>query len=137
MTHINPYLHFRGNCREAMTFYHDCLGGELTMQTVGESPMAGQMPSEAHEQIMHALLAKDSLMLMGSDMMQEAPSHGNTVSLMLYCSSEDEIRRYFSKLSAGGTVNFQLAEQFWGAIYGEVTDKFGMRWLLNYDKPQG
>ena len=136
MTHINAYLHFRGNCREAMTFYHDCLGGDLSMQTVGESPMANQMPPEAQQHIMHALLAKEDLMLMASDMMQEAPAHGNTISLMLYCSSEDEIRSYFSKLSVGGTVKFPLAEQFWGAIYGELTDKFGMNWLLNFDKPR-
>lgn len=136
MTQINPYLHFRGNCREAMTFYHDCLGGDLTVQTIGESPMAGQMPPEAQQQIMHALLAKGNLMLMASDMMQEPPAHGNTISLMLYCDSEAEIRDYFARLSEGGTVNYPLAQQFWGATYGELTDKFGINWLLNFDNPR-
>ncbi len=45
MSTINSYLRFNGNCSEAMTFYKDCLGGELTMQKVGESPMAGNMPT--------------------------------------------------------------------------------------------
>jgi len=136
MTQIVPYLHFRGNCREAMTFYHECLGGELTLQTIAESPMAGQMPPEAQQQIMHASLMKGDLGLMASDMMREVPAHGNTITLMLYCGSEEEIRVSFSNLSAGGTVTTPLAEQFWGAIYGEITDKFGFNWMLNFDKPQ-
>ena len=41
MAQLNAYLRFNGKCREAMTFYQACLGGELTIQTVGESPMAG------------------------------------------------------------------------------------------------
>jgi PhnB protein len=135
-THILPYLHFGGNCREAMTFYHECLGGDLAMQTVGESPMAAQMPAEVQQQIMHASLMRGEVRLMASDMMQEPPARGNTISLMLYCTSEAEIRDYFSKLSAGGTVNFPLGQQFWGATYGELTDKFGINWLLNYDNPR-
>jgi PhnB protein len=136
MIQINAYLHFNGNCREAMTFYHNALGGELTMQTVGESAIAAQMPAEAHNQIMHANLSSSGVNLMASDMMQEAPVHGNTISLMLYCSSEEEIRRFFEKLSTGGVVGFPLTQQFWGAIYGELTDKFGFRWLFNYDLPK-
>jgi PhnB protein len=136
MSHILPYLHFNGNCREAMTFYHECLGGDLTMQTIAESPMAGQMPPEAQQQIMHASLMKGEVRLMASDMMQAPPTHGNTISLMLYCTSEDEIRGYFARLSEGGMVNYPLAQQFWGATYGELTDKFGINWLLNFDNPR-
>lgn len=44
MTQINSYLTFNGNCREAMNFYKDCLGGELILQTIGESPLAYKMP---------------------------------------------------------------------------------------------
>lgn len=54
MTQINSYLTFNGNCREAMTFYQECLGGELFMQTIGESPMAEQMPLPMKESILHA-----------------------------------------------------------------------------------
>jgi PhnB protein len=56
MTQINPYLHFDGNCREAMTFYRESLGGELALQAVGDSPMASQMPAEAQKKILHASL---------------------------------------------------------------------------------
>jgi PhnB protein len=137
MTHINAYLHFNGNCREAMTFYKECLGGELTMQTVEESPMASPMPPESGQHIMHATLTKGNLVLMASDMMREQPIHGNAMSLMLNCSSEEEIKNCFASLASGGTVEYPLAEQFWGATYGELTDKFGLNWMLNYDKSQG
>ena len=137
MTQIVAYLHFRGNCREAMTFYHECLGGELKMQTMAESPMAAQTPPEALQHIMHASLMRDELGLMASDMMQDDPTHGNTISLMLYCASEDELRTIYSKLSAGGTANTPPAQQFWGAIFGELTDKYGLNWMLNFDTPQG
>jgi PhnB protein len=63
MTQLCPYLHFSGNCREAMTFYQACLGGELKMQTVGESPMVGQMPPEMHKNILHSSLTTDSFLL--------------------------------------------------------------------------
>jgi PhnB protein len=56
MAQMNAYLHFNGNCREAMTFYKECLGGELNMQAVGESPMAAQMPPQIHTNILHASL---------------------------------------------------------------------------------
>ncbi len=103
MAQTTVYLHFNGDCREAMTFYQACLGGELTVQTVGESPIAGQMPAEMHEQIMHSTLVGDGVMLLASDMIREAPVVGNTISLMLQFHSAEEIERVFSCLSDGGT----------------------------------
>ncbi len=137
MAHINAYLHFNGNCREAMTFYKECLGGELTMQVVGESPIADSMPPEMHKNILHAVLVKDSFALMGSDMMgPEGPIKGNTISLLLDCSSEEEVKTLFSNLSSGGEIGHPLKEEYWGATFGDVTDKFGINWLFNFDKNQ-
>jgi len=137
MTQIIAYLTFNGTCKQAMTFYKECLGGELRMQTVGETPAASQFPPEAKSMIMHAALTNDSIALMASDMIMSNPIvQGNTVSLMLNCSSEEEIRKLFSKLSAGGKVGHPLKEEFWGSIFGDFTDKFGMRWMLNWDKPK-
>jgi len=68
MSHIVAYLNFNGNCRKAMNFYKERLGGELTMQTVGESPMAGQMPPEMGPLILHSSLTSGALNLMASDM---------------------------------------------------------------------
>jgi PhnB protein len=68
MTQINAYLGFNGNCREAMTFYKECLGGELTLQTVAGTPMAEHMPAEAGQTILHSCLTRGGLVLMATDM---------------------------------------------------------------------
>ena len=134
MTRLNAYLGFSGNCREAMIFYKDCLGGELTLLTVEGSPVADQMPADAGQNILHSCLTKGDLVLMATDMGQGERSTENTVSLLLDCSSEEEIETFFSSLSAGGEVTCPLSVQFWGAIFGHFTDKFGMNWMLSYDK---
>jgi PhnB protein len=138
MASLNPYLAFDGNCREAMSFYRDCLGGELALMTVGESGMAAQMPKSAHGLIMHSSLTKGSFSLMASDMMEEGAKldHGNAMSLMLYCASEAEIKELFGKVSAGAKINAPLKVEFWGSMYGDLTDKFGVRWMFNYDLPK-
>lgn len=135
MTQINAYLTFSGNCREAMNFYKDCLGGELTLQTVGESPLADKLPPQMKECILHATLIKDKLVLMGSDMVGEnGLKKGNAVSMVINCSSDEEIRAFYDRLSAGGNKDHALEQSFWGATFGDLTDKYGNHWLLNYEK---
>ena len=137
MAHINSYFTFTGNCREAMTFYKDCLGGELYFQTIGESPLLEQMPKKMKDGILHATLTNGNLIIMGSDMVSETGFiRGNAVSLMLNCSSEAEIRRFYKKLSSSGQATHPLEDTFWGALFGGLTDKFGNYWLLNFDKNQ-
>jgi PhnB protein len=135
MTQINAYLNFNGNCRDAMNFYKECLGGELALQTVEGSPIEAQCPPAIKNQVLHASLMKDAILLMGSDMVgPDGFIKGNTMSLSLNCSSEEEINSFFSTLSAGGKIIHPLRVEFWGAIFGVFTDKFGVRWMLNYDK---
>jgi PhnB protein len=135
MTQINSYLTFNGNCREAMTFYKDCLGGELNFQTIGESPLSDKMPKQMKDCILHGTLTNNGLVLMASDMVSEKGLvKGNAVSLSLNCSSEDEIKSCYAKLSAGGTANHPLENSFWGALFGDLTDKFGNHWILNFNK---
>jgi PhnB protein len=132
---INSYLTFSGNCREAMTFYQKCLGGELSFQTVGESPLSDKMPQQMKKCILHASLTKDALVLMGSDMVSaKGLIKGNAVSLSLNCCSEAEIKTCYAKLAADGKINQQLENTFWGAILGDLTDKFGNNWILNFNK---
>lgn len=134
-TRINAYLAFDGNCEEAMNFYKDCLGGKLTLNRVEGSPMEEQATPEMKNKILHADLIKGDLVLMASDMIctNEAFQHGNSISLSLNCDSEQEIRTFFEHLSAGAQATEPLQEQFWGAIFGMITDKYGVKWLLNYD----
>lgn len=136
MGNINAYLTFNGNCREAMTFYQDCLGGDLHLQTVGESPMSPEMPESMKHCILHATLQNGSIVLMGSDMVgSEGIQKGNTISLMLNGFSEKHIHECYRKLSAGGKQVHQIAPTFWGALFGDLVDKFGNHWLLNFNKP--
>src|SRR5436190_18725443 len=134
MTQINAYLNFNGNCREAMTFYQECLGGELSLQKVAESPMAAQMPSEMGANILHGTLLKDGMVLMASDMCGPNMVKGSNIRLCLNCSSDEEINSYFENLANGGTVITPLHQTFWGATYGELTDKFGINWMFNYSR---
>jgi PhnB protein len=118
-----------------MNFYKECLGGELIFQTIGESPLSERMPERMKNCILHSTLTKGYLVLMGSDLMNESGLiHGNSVYLFLDCSSEEEIRNCYQKLSAGGRAIHPLENTIWGALFGELTDKHGYRWLLNYNK---
>lgn len=135
MTRFHPYLNFNGQCREALGFYSDCLDGRVELQKIAESPMAAQMPSEMGSHILHGTLSRNgSVLLMGSDMIGNNLRPGNAISLCIHCSTDEEINRYFSKLSAGGTVRVPLHQSFWGATFGELTDKFGMTWMLSYSR---
>jgi PhnB protein len=134
MTQINAYLNFNGFTKEAMTFYKECLGGELVMQKIAESPMAAQMPSEMGNHILHSSLINEGIVLMASDMMGNAIVNGNSVGLCLNCSSAEEINKFFEALSAGGKITHPLHQSFWGATFGHLTDKFGINWMLNYSK---
>jgi len=118
-----------------MTFYKKILGGELVLQTIGDSPMCEQMPDVMKENVLHSSLTSGNVVIMGSDMVAEnGLSRGNGVSLMLNCSSEDEIRKLYSSLAEGGTASYPVQDTFWGALFGDLTDKFGIHWLLNYSR---
>jgi PhnB protein len=120
-----------------MTFYKECLGGELAFQTIGESPLSEKMPRKMKNFILHSTLTKGSLMLMGSDMVpQSGLVKGNAVSLVLNCYSEEEIKKCYEKLSSGGSADHPLENTFWGALFGDLTDKFGNHWLLSFNKIQ-
>ena len=132
---LNPYLNFNGNCRAAMTFYQACLGGELLLQTVAESPAAGHLPAEDQPRIMHSMLTVDGqLLLLASDVMSmHSPvANNSSAQLCLNCHSEEQIDGLFARLSEGGTVTQALEVMFWGGKYGALTDQFGKQWLFNY-----
>lgn len=132
-TQTVPYLYFDGTCREAMEFYHACLGGELAMQSVRETPAAAQFPAEAGDMIMHAELKKEGVvLLMASDMLRGSLQTGNQIELMLSCSSEEELRTFYDTLSRGGQANQPVRKEFWGAVFGQLTDRYGIQWMLNY-----
>ena len=135
MTQINAYISFNGNCREAMNFYKESLGGgELSIQTVENSPAASMMPPEMGKSILHSQLIKDRIVIMGSDMLRDKRNTGNSVSLMMNCSSDKELRTFFENFSRGGKVIDPIADMFWGATFGTLIDKYGVTWMFSFDK---
>jgi PhnB protein len=135
MKNILSYLTFNGNCKEAMHFYKECLGGDLYFQTIGESPMADQMPKTMKDCILHSTLTNGNVVIMATDMVpKNGMIKGNNLSLMVDCESELEIRNLYKVLLVGGHSDHPLEDTFWGAIFGDLTDKYGNHWLLNYTK---
>jgi PhnB protein len=134
MKHIYVYLTFDGNCREAMTFYANALGAEVQMMTFADAP---QCPAAAKDRIMHARLAKGEAVLMASDTMPGmAFTQGNHSSISVDCESAAEVDRFVAALGAGGKVTVPAQDMFWGAYFGMLTDKFGLNWMFNFDKPK-
>jgi PhnB protein len=132
-TVLNPYLNFRGNAREAMEFYQGVFGGDLRMMTFKEYN-ASEDPSE-DDQIMHAQLEADGLIFMAADTPKRMDySEGSNFSMSLSGEDETQLRRYFDKLADGGMVMMPLEKAMWGDTFGMLTDRFGIRWLVNVNQ---
>ena len=139
MPAINPYLNFPGNTEDAFNFYKSVFGGEfLTLQRFKDTPDAGNLPAGVENQVMHVALpiGKNNI-LMGTDA-PESMGFSLTVGTNQYiCISPDsreEATKLFDGLSAGGKVEMDLQDMFWGAYYGSLTDRFGVKWRVNYSK---
>jgi PhnB protein len=126
---LNPYISFAGNARQAMEFYRDVFGGELTLNTFGE--MGGG--TDAPDNIMHAQLETPrGYTLMASDGAPGAdqPKPGSNFSVSL--SGDDaDLREYWDKLADGATVTVPLEKQMWGDEFGALVDRFGISWMVN------
>ncbi len=129
MVTMNPYIHYNGQCEEAMNFYKSIFGGELELSRFGETS------EEFKDQIMHAVLKNDDFQLMASD---SAPMGGvkvgENISISLSGNDKEKLTHHFDGLSNGGTVTQPLKEHPWGAVFGMVTDKFNIHWLVNIDQ---
>jgi len=130
-SNLNPYLTFDGNAREAMEFYRDALGGELSLNTFGEMGDTG--PSK--DKVMHARLQTDAgYLLMASDTapgMTYQPGQNISISISGPAGDADELRGYWERLSAGGTVTVPMAKQPWGDEFGACVDRFGISWMVD------
>jgi PhnB protein len=129
-----PYLNFRGNCEEALNFYKEALSGEIVqLGRYGESPM--KSPEEFKDKIIHARLQFGDALIMASDVVNDYPVNpGDNISLSVECDNDQQLEEVFSKIAAGGKITMPLQEQFWGAKFGMLTDKFGIHWMFNCEK---
>ena len=140
MLKTTPFLLFDGNCAEALTFYHECLGGELTLTKLVDTPMKDQLPPEKHERIINAHLKSGEIEISATDWMASPefdPVHGNTFAVFVTGKSYDELKPIFDKLKDGDN-NERLQELHdvpFGA-FGQFFDKFGVQWVFRSEKGQ-
>ncbi len=130
-TKLNPYISFRDNAKEAVTFYHSVLGGELEINTFGETPGMAD-PSEA-DLVMHASIVtpNDVTLFVADTPASMEHSVGHNITISLSGDDEAELRGYWDGLSAGGTIGVPLEKAPWGDTFGMFTDKFGIGWMVN------
>jgi PhnB protein len=133
-----PFLLFDGNCAEAMTFYHQCLGGELKLTPLGDTPMKAQFPKEKHNRIINAQLKSGAIEISATDWMASPafdPIQGNTFAIFVTGNFYDELKTIFDKLSEGADKNrFQDLHDMPFGTYGQFYDKYGVQWIFVGEK---
>lgn len=132
---VSPYIIFNGNCSEALEFYVAALGAEVLYSgKYGDSPMS--QPG-IEDKIIHATIkVGDSHIMMADDVRPEAAAAGGNISLAIGLNDTGSAASIFDKLSAGGNVTMPMQKTFWAESFGMLTDKFGVSWMINCDKPQ-
>jgi PhnB protein len=134
MLHTTPFLLFDGNCAEAMTFYHQCLGGELTLTKLGDSPMKDQLPPEKHSRLINAHLKSGDIDISATDWMASPafePVLGNMSAIFVVGEGYDELKAVFDKLADGADKQrFQELHDLPIGTYGQFYDKYGVQWIF-------
>jgi len=130
---LEPYLFFHGRCEEALTFYRECLRGEIVgINRFEGSPMEDQVEAQYRGKVMHASFVAGDVKFMASDGRPGEASGGNDdIALSLATRDDAEGERVFNALARGGEVTMPLQEAFWGGKFGSLTDRFGVKWMVS------
>ena len=133
---VNPYLNFPGTTEEAFNFYKSIFGGEfITLQRFSDMGEANPVPEEIKNKILHiALPLGTGNILMATDAPKEMGmtlTQGNNMHICLEPETKAETKKLFDALSEGGNIVMPLADMFFGAYFGECTDRFGINWMFN------
>ncbi len=131
---LEPYVFFNGRCDEAIAFYKEALGAEVTfLMRTNESPdpiPPGALPVGFENKVMHATLNIGGSSVMVSDGNSTAPSGFKGFRLSLGVGTAEEAERIFNALLPGGNVIVPLGKTFWSPAFGMLNDKFGMGWMV-------
>lgn len=137
MLRCTPFLLFDGNCAEAMTFYHACLGGELTLTKLGDTPMKDQFPPEKHERIINAHLKSGEIEISATDWMAAPdyePKYGDVFAIFVLGEGYDELKTVFDRLSEGAQHDrFQELHDMPFGTHGQFFDRYGYHWIFKGD----
>ena len=126
----NPYINFQGHAREALEFYHEALGGEITLLAIDQQGPLRE--AEPGDMIMHGAVMSNGLLIMGSDGHPDyPPTHGDNIAIALSGSDYERLSLAFDALSADGNVKQPLKLEVWGDTHGYFVDKFGINWMVN------
>ena len=131
MRSLNAYLNLGGKAKEALDFYERCFQGEVTeLMTFADAKV--DVPEAFQEAVMHASFKAEGIHFMVSDGRPgEKMESGNAMTLSIHHDSEEAQAALFASLSEGGEVTMPLADTFWNARFGELTDRYGIRWMFN------
>lgn len=133
---FSTYLYFDGNCEEAFKFYEKHLGGKIEVMMPHEgTPAAEQTPANWLKKILHARMSLgDGQLLMASDAPPGhfSPQQGFSINIQVNDTAEAE--RVFAALSENGKILMPIAETFWATRFGMLVDRFGIPWMVNYQK---
>jgi len=129
---LTPYIHFAGNAEEALNFYKEVLNGEVVMLSrYGDSPVPAD--EDYKQKIIHARLVFGENMIMISDTFKGNAVHTNgNIQLSVDVPDKLQLETVFGKMAAGGKIVMPLQDQFWGATFGMLQDKFGVNWMFNH-----
>ncbi len=138
MLRCTPFLLFDGNCAEAMTFYHQCLGGTLTLTKLGDTPMKAMFPPEKYNRIINAHLESGAVDISATDWMASPayePKQGDTMAIFVIGGAYDELKGVFDKLAEGAEKErFQELHDLPFGTYGQFYDQYGVQWIFKGDK---
>ncbi len=128
---VEPYLFFEGRCEEALEFYRQALGAEVTMLTrYRENPDPGMNPPGSEDKVMHANLRLGNSTVMVSDGLCGGQPVFQGFALAISATDKAEAARLFTALSDGGEVQMPLSETFFAPQFGMVKDRFGVLWMV-------
>ena len=129
---LNTYLMFKGQCDEAISFYHSVLGGDIkAIIKVGGSPAEPHYPPESKNDVLHACLSFANMDIMASDCPPAMYDKMRGASICINLEDEKEADRIFKALSKGGEIIMALEQTFFARKYGQFVDRFGTRWMVH------
>ena len=136
---LNPHINFNGNAEEAFSFYKSVFGGEFVRIVRFKDLASSGFPVSEREEvkIMHiALPIGTSSMLIGNDVpesMGRTNERENRSKISISADSREEADKLFSGLSAGGEIEFPMADAPWGSYLGGFRDRYGIEWIVAFD----
>lgn len=131
MLQVQPYLFFDGRCDEAIAFYKQALGAEVTaLMRFKENPDSGMCPPGLGDKVMHANLRIGESTVMASDGRCQGAPRFDGFALSLSARDVAEAERFYAALADGGQVQMPLGKTFFSPAFGMVTDRLGVTWMV-------